>query len=60
MTAKPARPLVRLGDILLDGAALGGSGLIVHGIDLVYRPAAFMAAGTMLLAGAWFVARKGG
>ena len=49
----------RLADLALDGAAIGGVLAITHGVDLIYRPAAFIIGGLLLLAGAWLVARKG-
>lgn len=40
-----------LGLIGIDGVvAACGAGLIVYGLDLVYEPAAFIAAGAFLLA----------
>ena len=36
--------------LAIDLGALGGTLMIVHGIDLVYRPAAWIVAGLLVLA----------
>ena len=48
----------RISDLVLDGAALGGAGLITWGAHLIYDPAGFIIAGAFLLGGAWLAARK--
>lgn len=47
-----------LADLVLDGAALGGAGLITWGASLIYHPAGFIVAGTFLLGGAWKMAER--
>jgi len=47
-----------LADLVLDGAALGGAGLITLGADLIYHPAGVIVAGTFLLGGAWKIAQR--
>lgn len=47
-----------MADTMIDLAALGGAVSVVHGIDLIYHPAAFIAGGAMLLIGAWKLARR--
>lgn len=47
----------RVVDLALDGAALAGAALITYGVDLIYRPAAFIVAGLFTLGGAWLSAR---
>lgn len=58
----PTKPdvMARAADLMLDGAALTGAALIVHGVDLVFRPAAFVVAGLFIFGGAWLAARKAG
>ena len=41
-----------------DLMGLSGAAFIVHGIDMVYRPAAFIVAGAILTAAAFVVARR--
>lgn len=41
-----------------DLMGLSGAAFIVHGIDMVYRPAAFIVAGLILTAAAAIVARN--
>lgn len=47
-----------LADLVLDGAALCGAGLITWGVDLIYHPAGFIVAGTFLLGGSWKIAQR--
>lgn len=47
-----------MADTMIDLAALGGVVAIVHGVDLVYHPAAFIVGGAMALIGAWKLARR--
>jgi hypothetical protein len=46
-------------DLAPDVAAIVGSSLIVYGVSLVCRPAAFIVAGGFILCAAWLFARKG-
>ncbi len=55
---QPARKRTSFVD-LVDVAAICGAGLIVYGVSLMHRPAAFIVAGVFLLAGAWKLAGKG-
>ncbi|MGC1300920.1 MAG: hypothetical protein WA840_00975 [Caulobacteraceae bacterium] len=48
----------QLAGAVLDAAAFAGAGLIVFGVDLIYRPAAFIVGGVFLLGGAWLIARR--
>jgi hypothetical protein len=48
----------RLSDLALDGAAIGGAGLITIGAHMIYQPAAFIVGGLFLLGGAWLTARR--
>lgn len=48
----------RLGDLMLDSAALSGAGLITYGAHLIYEPAGFITAGLFLIGGAWTMAKK--
>jgi hypothetical protein len=41
-----------------DTSGLGGCGLIIYGVWLIFPPAAYLVAGVMLLLGAWFGARR--
>lgn len=53
---KPAAAVaVRL---LPDALALAGAGLLSHGAWLIYRPAGFLTAGALLLAGGVLAARR--
>ncbi len=48
-TPAPGRlKLVR--EIIVDASILGGSGLVAYGSWLIYRPAAFIVAGLVILA----------
>lgn len=47
-----------LADLVLDGAALGGAGLITWGVDLIYHPAGVIVAGAFLLGGSWKLAQR--
>jgi len=45
-------------DLALDGVAALGAMSIVHGVDLIYSPAAFIVAGAGAIATVWVLARK--
>jgi len=47
-----------LAERALEAAFVVGAGLIVYGVSLYQRPAAFIVAGAFLLGGAWLIARK--
>lgn len=49
--------LGRLAAFARDLAGLAGAGLVAYGAWLVYAPAGFITAGTLLLAGAALLAR---
>lgn len=53
----PPRPS-RLPELVTDAAGLAGPALIIAGVAQIYTPAAWIAAGVFLLAGAWLTARK--
>lgn len=55
-----SRAKARAGDAFVDLSALAGAGAIIHGVDLIYHPAAFVVGGLFALTGAWLTARKGG
>jgi D-arabinose 5-phosphate isomerase GutQ len=60
---KPQQPLPqRVGNVAkalgTDLAALGGAMMIVHGIDLIHRPTAFIVAGLVLIAFSVLAARR--
>lgn len=48
-----------LPELLIDGAALCGTGLVSYGTWRIYPPAGFIVAGVLLIAGAVLLARKG-
>lgn len=48
----------RLADFALDGAGIGGAGLITFGAHEIYGPAGFIVAGLFFLSGAWLAARR--
>jgi hypothetical protein len=56
-TPNPSRA-ARIAGWVADAAALGAAVAIVHGVDLIFRPAAFIIGGLMTLSGAWLYARK--
>ena len=56
-TPKPNRA-ARISGWVVDAAALGAAVAIIHGVDLIFRPAAFIIGGLMTLSGAWLYARK--
>lgn len=48
----------KLADLVQDAAGIAGAALIVYGVSLIHRPAAFIVAGVFLLGGAWLAARR--
>jgi hypothetical protein len=50
---------VKRAEIARDAAGLVGCGSVVTGIAMIYQPAAFIAGGLLLIAGALVTARKG-
>ncbi len=44
--------------VAMDISGLSGCGLIVYGAWTIYEPAGFIVAGSFLLAGVWFLARR--
>lgn len=46
-------------DLVEDGGAVVGAGLITFGVWRIYEPAAFIAAGAFMFAAAWGLASKG-
>ena len=49
----------RLAAMANDVMGLIGLGMLVHGIDMIHRPAGFIAAGLILSGIAFLVARRG-
>ncbi len=44
--------------LVCDVAGLAGAGLVAYGAWLIYVPAGYLVAGCLLLAAAWFSARR--
>jgi len=44
--------------LMVDVVGLAGCASIVYGARLIYAPAGFIVAGTMMLIGAWFIAGR--
>jgi hypothetical protein len=50
----------RLPALFRDGVGVAGAAAMIHGVGLVYVPAAWVLCGVMMVAAGWLLAKRGG